>query len=103
MIKNSSADSSQWDHPGGKLRRSGPWSCTEAELLGIILGTGSKGKTATQIGQEILDKYGTVLELRGKTLEDLMQIKGLKAVKATRIAAVMELARRMLLRIERGE
>jgi DNA repair protein RadC len=85
-----------WHHPGGKLRRLGPNTLSEAELLAVVLGSGSRGKTVIQISQEILDKYGNLLDLMGISLKDLMKIKGLKAVKATQMAALFEIARRIL-------
>lgn len=90
-----------WRHPGGKFRRVGPSSCSEVELLAIILGSGSRGKTAEQITQQILDKYGTLQELMGVSLKELMEIKGLKEVKATQIATVFEIARRIIKHLEK--
>lgn len=90
-----------FSHPGGKFRRLGPVSCTEVELLAIILGSGSRGKSAEKIAQEILDVYGTVYNLSGISLKKLMQIKGLKEVKATQLAAVFEISRRILKYLEK--
>lgn len=90
-----------WKHPGGKFRRIGPASCTETELIAIILGFGSKGKTAEDIAQEIVDKYGTFPDLMGISLKELMKIKGLKEVKATQLAAVFEIARRIVKHLEK--
>lgn len=90
----------KWKHPGGKLRRLGPTSCTETELLTIILGSGSKGKTAEQIAQEIINKYHTLPDLMGTTLKELMEIKGLKEVKATQLAATFEITQRVIKHLE---
>lgn len=90
-----------WRHPGGKFRRAGPSSCSEAELLAIILGSGSRGKSAEQIAGTILEKYGTISDLMGVSLKELMAVKGLKEVKATQIAAVFEVARRILKYLEK--
>ena len=89
-----------WKHPGGKFRRSGPASCTETELLAIILGSGSRGKSAEIIAQEILDRHGNISDLMGISLKELMEVKGLKEVKATQLAAVFEVTRRILKHIE---
>lgn len=90
-----------WTHPGGKFRRVGPSSCSEVELLAIILGSGSRGKSAEQIARQIIDSYSILPELMGVSLKELMKIKGLKSVKATQIAAVFEIARRILKHIEK--
>lgn len=90
-----------WSHAGGKLRRIGPDSCTESELLAIILGSGVKSKTAQQIADEILEKHHSLYGLMGISLKELMQIKGLKDVKATQLAAVFEITRRIVKYLER--
>jgi len=90
-----------WRHPGGKFRRAGPGSCSEAELLAIILGSGSSGKSAEQIAGVIMGKYGTISDLMGVSLKELMTVKGLKEVKATQIAAVFEVARRIVKYLEK--
>ena len=90
-----------YKHPGGKLRRLGPTKCTEKELLSIIINTGTKKYSADQIAQNILDKFGTVYDLQGKTLSDLMEIEGIGAVKATQLATVFELCRRIVRHLER--
>lgn len=90
-----------WQHPGGKFRRLGPGSCTESELLAIILGSGIRDKTAQQTAQEILEKYHSLYGLMGISLKELMQIKGLKEVKATQLAAVFEIARRIVKYLEK--
>jgi DNA repair protein RadC len=90
-----------WKHPGGKLRRLGPPSLTDAELLTVILGSGSAGRPAEEIAGEIINKYYSLQGLMGKTIAELMTIKGLKDVKATQIAAVFEVARRIIKALER--
>lgn len=91
----------KWIHPGGKLRRNGPSSLTDAELLAVIIGSGSKGRSAKVIADDIIDKYYSLQGLMGKSIADLMKIKGLKEVKATRIAAVFEAARRIVKALEK--
>ena len=90
-----------WSHPGGKLLELGPESCTESELLAIVLGTGVKDKSAQQIADEILDTYHSFYGLMGVSLTELMKIKGFKEVKATKLMAVFEITRRMFKNYER--
>ena len=99
QVKDSS--SQKWRHPGGKLRRLGPNSLTDAELLTVILGSGSSGRSAEKIAEEIISKYYSLPGLMGKTISELMKIKGLKEVKATQIAAVFEVARRIVKVLEK--
>ncbi|MFH1227888.1 MAG: UPF0758 domain-containing protein [Planctomycetota bacterium] len=91
----------KWQHPGGKLRRLGPSFCTDKELLAIIIGSGTKGKSAEQIADEIIDKFHSVYGLMGKSLSEIEEIKGLKLVKATRLAAIFELSRRIVKYLEK--
>jgi DNA repair protein RadC len=90
-----------WKHPGGKFRRLGPDSCSETELLAIILGSGIPNKSANKIADEILEKYHSLYGLMGISLKELMEIKGLKEVKATQLAAVFEIARRIVKYLEK--
>ena len=90
-----------WKHPGGKLRRLGPAALTDTDLLTVILGSGSSGRSAEEIAGEIVGKYYSLPGLMGKTIGELMTIKGLKEVKATQIAAVFEVARRIVKALER--
>lgn len=93
---NKQNEISSWKHPGGKFLRLGPESCTESELLAILIGAGVPGKTAEQIAEEILCTYQSFRGLANQPLEKLTKIKGLKKVKAIRIAATFEIARRIV-------
>lgn len=85
-----------WTHPGGKLIDVGPRELSEAELLSIIIGTGCKGKSALDIANEIIEKYGTVDGLYGQPLSAMYQFKGMGDVKIVRMAAAFEFARRVV-------
>ena len=100
-INTQDHDKITWRHPGGKLLRLGPESCTDTELLAIIIGSGAPGKPAEKIAAEIIDKYNSLYGLMGKSLKDIMQIKGLKQVKAVKLAAAFEIARRIVKYFER--
>jgi len=85
-----------WTHPGGKLREVGPESLTDSELLSILISTGTKGKSAEKIADEILSKYGSFKGMANQPLEKFLNIKGLGDVKIIRIAAAFEIARRIV-------
>ena len=89
-----------YKHPGGKLRRLGPSCCTDKELLAIIINSGTKNLTAEQIAEKLLDKFGMVYNFAGKMLNELMEVEGIGAVKATQIAAIFELTKRIIRHIE---
>jgi DNA repair protein RadC len=86
----------QWHHPGGKLRELGPDSVSDAELLAILISSGVKDRPAPQIADDILAKFGSFKGMGNQPLSKLMKIKGLGEVKAIRIAAAFEIARRIV-------
>lgn len=86
----------QWHHPGGKLRELGPDSVSDAELLAILISSGVKDRPAAQIADDILAKFGSFKGMANQPLSKLMDIKGLGEVKAMRIAATFEIARRIV-------
>ncbi|MEW6569547.1 MAG: UPF0758 domain-containing protein [Nitrospirota bacterium] len=85
-----------WTHPGGKLRELGAEFLTDAELLSILISTGTKGKPAEKVAYEILDKFGSFKGMANQPLEKFLEIKGLGDVKIIRIAAAFEIARRIV-------
>jgi DNA repair protein RadC len=85
-----------WTHPGGKLRELGAESLMDAELLSILISTGTKGKSAEKIAEEILNKFGSFKGMSNQPLEKFLEIKGLGDVKIIRIAAAFEIARRIV-------
>lgn len=84
-----------WNLPGGKLREIGPEALTEDELLAIIIGTGSKEKSATELAREVLEQYGSLKGILNTPLSDMLQFKGLGDVKIIKIAAAIEIGRRI--------
>jgi DNA repair protein RadC len=84
----------KWHHPGGKLRENGADSLSDTELLSILISTGIKGKSAENIAEEILAKFGSFKGMTNQPLEKFLEIKGLADVKIIRIAAAFEIAKR---------
>ena len=66
-----------WRHPGGKLLRSGPNTLTDAELLAIIISSGSPRKPAEQIAQELVEKFQSFRGMAEQDVKEFMKIKGL--------------------------
>lgn len=91
----STSAGSRWRHPGGKLRELGPEQLTDAELLAVLISAGIKGKPAERIAEEILSRFGSLKAMADQPLKKFLEIKGLGAVKVHRIAAALEIARRM--------
>ena len=86
----------KWRHPGGKLRELGADKLTDAELLSILISIGIKGRSAEEIAEDILLKFGSFKGMANQPLHKFLEIKGLGDVKIIRIAAAFEIARRIV-------
>ena len=83
------------DRPREKLQHKGRQALSDAELLAILLGTGSRNESAVALAKRILISVDNNLnELGKRSLSDLMKFKGIGKAKAISIAAAMELGRR---------
>ena len=75
--------------------------CSDAELLAILLGSGGPGFSALDTANALLDKYGTLSGLMNRRLDEIAQVRGVKAVRAIRLAAAYELCQRLLKEVAR--
>ncbi|SFS94093.1 DNA repair protein RadC [Zhouia amylolytica] len=90
-IKNWSED----DRPREKLLYKGRSSLSDAELIAILIGSGSRDESAVSLSKRILASTENNLNELGKlSLKKLMDFKGIGAAKAITIAAALELGRR---------
>jgi DNA repair protein RadC len=74
----------------------GARNCSDAELLAILLGSGGRGYSALDSANALLDKYGTLGGLMNRSLEEIAQVRGIKVVRAIRLAAAFEMCQRLL-------
>lgn len=81
------------DRPREKLRRHGPETLSDAELVALLLGSGTRHKNAIQLARELLGDG--LAGLARTNSESLGRVHGIGAAKATRIAAAFEVARRL--------
>lgn len=92
-------DLPETERPYEKLEQYGAEFLTNAELLAIIIKTGTKEETAVGLAQQILklntDKKDNLKFLMDLTVEEFMKIKGIGKVKAIQLKAVGELATRI--------
>lgn len=90
-IKNWSQD----DQPREKLRDKGKAALSDAELVAILIGSGSRDESAVSLCKRILANVDNNLSELGKlSIKQLMEFKGIGEAKAITIAAAMELGRR---------
>ena len=85
-----------WSHPGGKLIEMGADKLSDAELLSIIIAPGVKGDSAEKIANNILNKFGSYRGMANQPLERFLEFKGMGDTKVIRLAAVFEIARRIV-------
>lgn len=86
---------SEDDRPREKLMNKGSKSLTDAELLAIIIGSGSRYESAVSLAKRILAAASNNLnELGRMSLSELMKFNGVGQAKAISIAASLELGRR---------
>lgn len=88
--------------PGRKFVEEGPATCSDAELLAILIGSGGRGYSALDCANSIVDKFGALPALMDKPIKTLTEIKGINTVKAIKIAAAFELACRIVAHLERN-
>jgi len=83
------------ERPREKLLARGSGALSDAELLAVLLGSGSRGKDAIALGRELLTNAGSLGALLSGP-EQQIRAGGLGPAKRARIAAALELARRSL-------
>ena len=90
-IKNWSDD----DKPREKLVQKGRSVLSDAELIAILIGSGSRNESAVELSKKILASVGNNLNELGKlSIKQLQQFKGIGEAKAVSIAAALEVGRR---------
>lgn len=95
MEKLTIAHWSESDQPREKLRDKGSQALSDAELLAILIGSGTPGVSAVELMQEVLSNCNNNLNTLGKmTIRQLMDYKGIGEAKAITILAACELGKR---------
>jgi DNA repair protein RadC len=83
------------DRPREKLILKGKSALSDAELIAILLGSGTSSLSAVDLAKNVLHPAGNNLhELARHTVKDLIKIKGIGEAKALTIVAALELGRR---------
>jgi DNA repair protein RadC len=83
------------DRPREKLMLKGKATLSDAELIAILIGSGTKDESAVQLSQRILAAAkGSLINLSTLNLKDLMKFKGIGEAKAISIISALELGKR---------
>ena len=83
------------DRPREKLILKGKSALSDAELIAILLGSGTRASSAVDLAKKVLQPTGNNLhELAKLTVKDLVKVPGIGEAKALTIVAALELGRR---------
>ena len=83
------------DKPREKMHEKGVQSLSDAELIAILIGSGTREMSAVELSRIILSRSGNKLSSLGKlNISDLIKIKGIGTAKAGTILAALELGKR---------
>jgi DNA repair protein RadC len=81
--------------PRERLAALGADALSHAELIAILLRTGLKGANAVQVGQQLLNQFGSLQSLAKASVADLRKVKGIGRDKAVTLMAAFALAHQM--------
>lgn len=87
------------ERPREKLTTRGPAQLTDAELIGIVLGSGTRTKdgpiSAVQLGHALLRTYGSLRSLSRRDLKEIMRVLGVGKAKGAQLMAAFEIGKRV--------
>ncbi|MCX9158395.1 DNA repair protein RadC [Niveibacterium sp. 24ML] len=84
------------ERPRERLLAHGAAVLSDAELLAIFLRVGVKGKSAVDLGRELIARFGSLTGLFAAPVEDFAKVHGMGTAKFAQLQAVIEMARRAL-------
>ena len=82
--------------PYEKLKLYGASNLTDAELIAIIIKTGTKDENSVDIANRIISKIEVLSNLQYQSINELTSIKGIGEIKAIQLTALCEITKRML-------
>ncbi len=98
MEKYSNLTIKDWaveDRPREKLIKKGVQSLSDAEIIALLIGSGTKNESAVELSKKVLKSANNNLNELGKlNIRDLTKMKGIGEAKAITILAALELGRR---------
>lgn len=83
------------ERPREKLLNHGPETLSDAELLGILIGSGIGKTTALDLGKNLLIEHRSLRGLARTSPSDLRKVRGIGRVRSVELVAAFELARRL--------
>jgi len=83
------------DRPRERLARLGPEALRDAELIAVLLRTGTREMGAVALAEQVLRHFGGLRAIARASVEEIQQVKGMGLVKAVEIKAALELGLRL--------
>lgn len=83
------------NRPRELMQRVGADRLSNADLLAVLLGSGTRGFSVLDVSRELVKKYGTLTALAENSAEEFERIRGIGPAKSKLLKAALELARRM--------
>lgn len=83
------------ERPRERLFVLGEEALADSELLGILIGSGTRGATAVELGRRLVARYGGLRGLGRVAAAELAALEGIGPARAARLRACAEIARRV--------
>ena len=83
------------ERPREQLAKRGADSMSNARLLAILFRTGSRGKSAEELGRDLFNRFGGWSQLDQASVEDLCDVHGVGLAKAVELKAAIEIGKRL--------
>ena len=88
-------DLPEQERPRERFAEKGAGALSSAELVAILLGSGTQERSAIAIAAALLADFGSLERLADATLQELLAVKGIKMAKAIRLMTAFALGKRM--------
>ena len=82
------------ERPRERLMTHGASTLSEAQLLAIIIRNGRAGRSAVDLGRELLERFGSLVGIEQAGIREICEVEGIGPAKAAEIKAAVELGRR---------
>lgn len=83
------------EKPYEKLSAMGPSYLTDAELIAILLSSGTQGRTSVELAKQLMIRFEGLAVMADASPEELQTVSGVGKVKSYRVLAALELGRRL--------
>ncbi|BCJ85072.1 RadC family protein [Effusibacillus dendaii] len=83
------------ERPRERMLREGAQSLSNAELLAVMLRTGTNGKSVIQVAEQLLSHFGGLRSLMEADIREMTEIAGMGPAKALQVQAAVEIGKRI--------